>query len=107
MAEAAEEEVRRLRSAAGRAEAAEAEAAAVGAEVADLKAVLAREPAYGDVVTQLRDAKLALALLEEDKQSLIGQLRKKNGGGGAAGGAAGGMAALAGVSGKLFGGGAR
>lgn len=80
MAEAAEEEVRRLRSAAGRAEAAEAEAAAVGAEVADLKAVLAREPAYGDVVTQLRDAKLALALLEEDKQSLIGQLRKKSGG---------------------------
>lgn len=49
-------------------------------DVDDLEARLAREPVYADVVRELREAKMALAILSLEKDELIQELRSKKGG---------------------------
>lgn len=46
-------------------------------DVGDLEARLAREPVYADVVRELREAKMALAILSLEKDELIQELRNK------------------------------
>lgn len=46
-------------------------------DVGDLEVRLAREPVYSDVVRELREAKMALAILSLEKDELIQKLRNK------------------------------
>lgn len=45
-------------------------------EIRDLKAALAREPAYADVVRELKEAKMALALLHLEKEECTLKIQK-------------------------------
>lgn len=45
-------------------------------EVADLKKAIAREPAYKDIVRELKEAKMALALLHVEKERIDAELHR-------------------------------
>lgn len=47
-------------------------------DIGDLKGRLAREPVYADVVRELREAKMALAILTMEKDELAQQLRNRS-----------------------------
>lgn len=49
-------------------------------DLEDVEAQLRREPVYADVVRDLREAKMALAILSLEKDQLIQELRKRKGG---------------------------
>lgn len=46
-------------------------------EVGELEVKLAREPVYSDVVRELREAKMALAILSMEKDELVQEIRKR------------------------------
>lgn len=53
-----------------------AENTALRRDVGDLEVKLSREPVYSDVVRDLREAKMALAILTLEKDEFHQQLRK-------------------------------